>query len=102
METERIQEIELELSEIKIKELFQLITLRKITKHTLLVGKAIAKSSQQHLITVIKEGMLPVRTGDCYLIKADVLDSIFRKLSAGDIPDIKEVKDLSEFELIDR
>ncbi len=70
----------LEVSEEEIRENFKMVTLRPITKRTLSVGKCIAKVAQWHIIEVLKLGLMPVRVGNYYLIKADVLDKLFKEL----------------------
>jgi hypothetical protein len=70
----------LEVSEDEIKEKFKLLTGRPITHRTISVGKCIAKVAQWHIIEILKFGLLPVRVGNYYLIKADVLDKLFQDL----------------------
>jgi len=77
---EKDQKLELDISEAEIKENFKLLTQRPISQRTLSVGKCIAKIAQWHVIEVIKLGLMPLRVGNYYLIKADVLDNLFDKL----------------------
>ncbi len=71
---------DIEVSDSEIKEHFKMLTLRPITKQTLIVGKYIAKVAQWHIIEVLKLGLIPVRVGNYYMIKADVLDKLFKEL----------------------
>ncbi len=70
----------LEVSEDEIKEHFKLITLRPITERTLGVGKCIAKAAQWHIIEALKVGLMPLRVGNYYLVKAEVVDKLFKEL----------------------
>ncbi len=70
----------LDVSDAEIKENFKLLTQRSISPRTISVGKCIAKVAQQHVIEMLKPGVLSQRIGDYYLIKAEVLDQLFRKL----------------------
>jgi hypothetical protein len=70
----------LEVSEDEIKENFKMLTLRPITKRTLGVGKCIVKVAQWHVVEAIKLGLMPVRVGNYYLIKADMLNKLFKEL----------------------
>ena len=69
-----------EVSDNEIKEHFKMLTLRPITKQTLNVGKYIAKVAQWHIVEVLKLGLMPVRVGNYYMVKADVLDKLFKEL----------------------
>ena len=73
-------ELAVEVSEDEIKEHFKLLTQRPISERTLSVGRCIAKIAQWHVIEAIKLGLMPLRVGNYYLIKADVLDNLFYKL----------------------
>jgi len=73
------------ISEDEIREHFKLLTLRPITERTLSVGKCIAKVAQWHVIEAIKLGLMPVRVGNYYLIKADILDKMFEELDKNSI-----------------
>ncbi len=77
---EKDEMLGLDVSEEEIKENFKLLTSRPITQRTLSVGKCIAKIAQWHVIEMLKLGLLPLRVGNYYLIKADVLDEMFKKL----------------------
>ncbi len=71
---------DIEISEDEIREHFKMLTLRPITQRTLSVAKCIAKVAQWHIIEVLKLGLMPVRVGNYYLIKADLLDKLFKEL----------------------
>jgi hypothetical protein len=75
----------LEISEDEIKENFKLLTRRPITQRTISVGKCIAKIAQWHIIEVLKLGLMPMRVGNYYLIKADVLEKLFKQLDQNSI-----------------
>ncbi len=70
----------LEVSEDEIKEYFKMVTLRPVTRRTLSVGKCIAKVAQWHIIEILKLGLMPMRVGNYYLMKAEVLDKLFQEL----------------------
>jgi|WetSurMetagenome_2_1015567.scaffolds.fasta_scaffold147122_1 hypothetical protein len=70
----------IEISENEIREHFKMLTLRPITQRTLSVGKCIAKVAQWHIIEVLKLSLMPIRVGNYYLMKADVLDKLFKEL----------------------
>jgi hypothetical protein len=70
----------IEISENEIREHFKMLTLRPITQRTLSVGKCIAKVAQWHIIEVLKLSLMPIRVGNYYLMKADVLDKLFNEL----------------------
>jgi hypothetical protein len=76
---------EMEISDEEIREHFKMLTLRPITERTLSVGKCIAKVAQWHVIEAIKLGLMPVRVGNYYLIKADILDKMFQELDKNSI-----------------
>jgi hypothetical protein len=75
----------MEISDDEIRENFKMVTLRPITEQTLSVGKCIAKVAQWHVIEAIKLGLMPVRVGNYYLMKADVLDKLFKELDKNSI-----------------
>ena len=75
----------IEVSDYEIREHFKLLTLRPITKQSLSVGKSIAKIAQWHIFEVLKLGLMPVRVGNYYLMKADILDKVFKELDKGSI-----------------
>jgi hypothetical protein len=75
----------LEVSEDEIKENFKLLTSRPITQRTISVGKCIAKIAQWHIIEVLKLGLMPMRVGNYYLIKADILEKLFKQLDKNSI-----------------
>ena len=82
---EKTDSISIDVSEDEIKENFKLLTNRPITQRTISVGKCIANVAQWHVIEILKLGLMPLRAGNYYLIKADVLDEIFRKLDKNGI-----------------
>ena len=69
-----------DVTEDEIKENFRLLTSRPISQRTISVGKCIAKIAQWHIVEMLKLGLLPLRVGNYYLIKADVVDELFHKL----------------------
>ncbi len=73
----------IQVSDEEIREHFKLLTLRPITHRTLSVAKCIVKVAQWHIIEVLKLGLMPIRVGNYYLIKADVLDKLFKELDKG-------------------
>jgi hypothetical protein len=77
---ENVEKLALDVSEDEIKAHFKLLTQRPISERTISVGKCIAKIAQWHVIEAIKLGLMPLRVGNYYLIKADVLDGLFDKL----------------------
>ncbi len=81
----------IEISDHEIRENFKMITLRPITRRTLSVGKCIAKVAQWHIIEVLKLGLMPVRVGNYYLIKADVLDKLFKELDKNSMENDEKV-----------
>jgi hypothetical protein len=88
MEQEEITR--LEVTEDEIVETFKLLTGRPITQRTISVGKCIAKIAQWNIIAVLKLGLLPLRVGNYYLIKADVLDEMFNQLDKNSIEQAEE------------
>jgi hypothetical protein len=89
---ENDHKLELDISEDEIKENFKLLTQRPISERTLSVGKCIAKIAQWHVIEAIKLGLMPLRVGNYYLIKADVLDNLFDKLDKNTIEQEKKLE----------
>jgi hypothetical protein len=87
---------DLELSEEEIRSQFKFLTMRPITNRTISVAKCIAKIAQWHLVELLKLGLMPVRVGNYYLVKAEVLDELFSKLDKQGIPphttEVSEVK----------
>jgi hypothetical protein len=82
---ENTDSLEVVVSEDEIKANFRLLTRRPISQRTLSVGKCIAKIAQWHVVEAIKLGLMPLRVGNYYLIKADVLDDLFAKLDKNTI-----------------
>jgi hypothetical protein len=76
---------DLEVSDDEIKEHFRLLTGRPITQRSVSVGKCIAKIAQWHVIEILKLGLMPLRVGNYYMVKAEVLDELFRKLDKNSI-----------------
>jgi len=84
----------LDVTEDEIRANFMLLTRRPITRRTVSVGKCIANIAQWHIIEVLKLGLMPLRVGNYYLIKADALDQLFRQLDKNSIEQgEKEVAD---------
>ena len=90
MEEEKI--ISVDVTEDEIKENFKLLTQRPISQRTISVGKCIAKIAQWHIVEILKLGLMPLRVGNYYLIKADVLDELFKNLDKNSIEQFKEGK----------
>ncbi len=76
---------DIEVSDSEIREYFKMLTLRPITQPTLSVGRSVAKIAQWRIIKVLKLGLLPIRVGNYYLMKADVLDKVFKELDRSTI-----------------
>jgi hypothetical protein len=83
----------LDVTEDEIRANFMILTHRPITRRTLSVGKCIAHIAQWHIIEVLKLGLMPLRVGNYYLIKADVLDQLFRQLDKNSIEGAKKGTD---------
>ena len=82
----------LDVTEDEIKENFKLLTQRPISRRTISVVKCIANVAQWHIIEILKLGLMPLRVGNYYLIKAEVLDEIFKKLDENSIEESKKQK----------
>jgi hypothetical protein len=89
---EKEKRITLNISDEEIKENFKLLTLRPISNRTLSVGKCIANIAQWHVVEIIKLGLMPLRVGNYYLVKAEVLDELFQKLDKNSIEQTKKNK----------
>jgi hypothetical protein len=76
---EKNEMMALDISDDEIRENFKLLTQRPITQRTLSVGKCIANIAQWHVIELLKLGLMPLKVGNYYLIKAEVLDELFRE-----------------------
>jgi hypothetical protein len=92
---EKDQKIPLDISDEEIKENFKLLTLRPISDRTLSVGKCIAKIAQWHVVEILKLGLMPLRVGNYYLIKAEVLDGLFQELDKNSIELTKKRKSIN-------
>jgi hypothetical protein len=88
MEQEEITR--LEVTDEEIVETFRLLTGRPITERTISVGKCIAKIAQWNIIEVLKVGLMPLRIGNYYLMKADVIDDMFKQLDKHSIEHAEE------------
>ncbi len=88
----------LEISEEEIKENFKLLTRRPITERTVSVGKCIGRIAQWRVIDILKLSLLPLRSGNYYLIKAEVLEELFRKLDKNSIDQAREEQDRTKTE----
>ena len=75
----------IEVSDEEIREHFKMLTLRPITSRTVSVAKCIVIVAQWHIIEALKLGLMPMRVGNYYLIKADVLDKLFKELDKNSI-----------------
>jgi hypothetical protein len=89
---ENVEKLALDVSEDEIKAHFKLLTQRPISERTISVGKCIAKIAQWHVIEAIKLGLMPLRVGNYYLIKAEVLDGLFDKLDKNAIDREKKLE----------
>lgn len=72
--------ISIDISEDEIRQNFMLLTNRPISQRTVSVGKCIAKTAQSHIIELLKLGIVPLKVGNCYLIKTEILDELFRQM----------------------
>lgn len=70
----------IEVSEEQVRENFRLLTGRPITDRTVSVVRGLARIAQWHLVEALELGLLPIRVGNYYLIKAEVIDGLFKKL----------------------
>ncbi len=84
----------LEVSDDEIKENFRLLTGRPITNRSVSVGKCIARIAQWHVIEILKLGLMPLRVGNYYLIKADTIDDLFQKLDKNSIEQADQDEDV--------
>lgn len=75
--------ISFDVSEAEIRDNFRLLTQRPITRRTVSVGKSIARIAQQHVIEILRPNIINWPTGDYYLIKAEILDQLLQKTTAG-------------------
>jgi hypothetical protein len=82
---ENKEPLSLDISEDEIIENFRLLTSRPVTTRTVSVGKCIAKVAQWHVIEILKLGLMPLRVGNYYLIKAEVVEDLFQKLDKNSI-----------------
>jgi hypothetical protein len=65
----------------KLKALLQ----RPISQRTISIVRFIAIIAQWHIIQIFKLGLMPLRVGNYYLIKANILDRVFNKLNENSI-----------------
>jgi hypothetical protein len=79
------KDLSLEVSDDEIREHFKLLTGRPITHRSVSVGKCIGRIAQWHMVEILKLGLLPLRVGNFYLIKADVIDELFQQLDKNSI-----------------
>jgi len=66
-------------------EKVRLLPQRSISRETISVAKCVAKIIKWHIIEVLKFGLMPLRVGNYYLIKAEGLDGLFQKLDKNSI-----------------
>ncbi len=93
MEKEELTSVDVssvDISEDEIKENFKLLTSRPVSQRTISVGRCIAKIAQWHIVEMLKLGLLPLRVGNYYLIKADMVDELFKKLDKNGIEQDKK------------
>ena len=65
----------------KLKVLIQ----SPISQHIISIIRCIAIIAQWHIIQIFKLGLMPLRVSNYYLIKANILDSLFNKLNENSI-----------------
>ncbi len=82
---EKYESPSMEVTEDEIRQNFLLLTNRPISRRTISVGKCIANIAQWHIIEMLKLGLMPLRVGNYYLIKAEILDEMFKKLDKNSI-----------------
>ncbi len=82
---EKYESPSMEVTEDEIRQNFMLLTNRPISRRTISVGKCIANIAQWHIIEMLKLGLMPLRVGNYYLIKAEILDEMFKKLDKNSI-----------------
>jgi hypothetical protein len=58
----------------------ELIEARPIAKRTLSLGKCITNIAKWHAIELLKVVLMPLRAGNYYLIRAEELNELFKKL----------------------
>ena len=68
---------------------FDPVTQQPIAECTFSIGKCIANIAQWHVIELLKVATMPLRVGNYYLIKAQALNEIFRKLDKKSIEQYK-------------
>ena len=69
---------------------FKPVTQRPATGRALSLGKCIANIIQWHIIQLLKVGLMPLRVSNYYLMKAKVLDELFRTLDRNAIEQYKK------------
>jgi hypothetical protein len=62
-----------------------LMLLRLMRRRTISVAKCAATIAKWHIIEVLKLGLMPLRVGNYYLIKAGAVDELFEKLDENSI-----------------
>jgi hypothetical protein len=87
---ERVEISRIFVTEDEIKEHFRLITSRPITRQTISASKCVARIAQWHIVEFLKAGLMPLRVGNYYLIKADVLEELFQMLDKNSIEHVLE------------
>ena len=65
----------------KLKVLMQ----SPISQRIISIIRCIAIIAQWHIIQIFKLGLMPLRVSNYYLIKANILDSLFNKLNENSI-----------------
>ena len=65
----------------KLKALLQ----RPISQRAILIVRCIAIIAKWHIVQIFKLGLMPLRVSNYYLIKANILDSLFNKLNENSI-----------------
>ena len=72
------------------RENFKPVTQRLVIRRALSLGKCIANIIQWHIIQLLKVGLMPLRVSNYYLMKAKVLDELFRTLDRNAIGQYKK------------
>jgi hypothetical protein len=68
----------LKVTEDQIKDTLRLMARRPVNKRTIPMGTCRANTAQRNVISVTKLRPLPLRIGNYYFIKADLLDYMIK------------------------
>jgi hypothetical protein len=72
------------------RENFEPVTQRPAMGRALSLGKCLANIIRWHIIQLLKVGLMPLRVSNYYLMKAKVLDELFRTLDRNSIGQYKK------------